>query len=199
GTLSETYFEHAYLARYLGLLLVEGADLTMRHNQIHVRTVAGLKRADVLLRRIDSNFADPLELNSASELGVPGLIEAVRAGSVVVANALGSGVLEAPALMGFIPCLARRVLGLGLRIGRYGPEDRHRLPARHRPGHAHAPHRPRARLPRRRIRRNLGWRHCQQSPRLPPASWRGSSTSHARPCAQRVHTWSATARCRPCG
>lgn len=116
GMLSETYFEHAYLARYLGLLLVEGDDLTMRQNQIHVRTVAGLKRADVLLRRIDSNFADPLELNSASELGVPGLIEAVRAGTVAVANALGSGVLEAPALMGFIPGLARRVLGEDLLL-----------------------------------------------------------------------------------
>lgn len=116
GMLSETYFEHAYLARYLGLLLVEGADLVMRDSQVHVRTVAGLKRADVILRRIDSNFADPLELNSASELGVPGLIEAVRAGSVAVANALGSGVLEAPALMGFIPGLARRILGEDLLL-----------------------------------------------------------------------------------
>ncbi len=111
GPYNETYFEHAYLARYLGFLLVEGGDLTMRDGKVHVRTIAGLKRADVIWRRIDSDFADPLELNAKSRLGVPGLVEALRAGGVVIANALGSGVLEAPALMSFIPKLCRKLLG----------------------------------------------------------------------------------------
>jgi len=78
GPFNETYFEQAYLARYLGLLLVEGGDLTMRDGKVHVRTIAGLKRADVIWRRIDSDFADPLELNAKSRLGVPGLVDALR-------------------------------------------------------------------------------------------------------------------------
>ncbi len=110
GMMSETYFEHAYLARYLGLLLVEGADLVMQQGRIHVRTIAGLKRADVILRRVDSDFADPLELNAASQLGVAGLMEAVRARSVAMANALGSGVPEANALMGFMPRLSEALI-----------------------------------------------------------------------------------------
>jgi uncharacterized circularly permuted ATP-grasp superfamily protein/uncharacterized alpha-E superfamily protein len=116
GPFNETYFEQAYLARYLGLLLVEGGDLTMRGGEVHVRTIAGLKRADVIWRRIDSDFADPLELNSHSRLGVPGLIDALRQGGVVIANALGSGVLEAPAMMSFMPRLCRKVLGEDLRL-----------------------------------------------------------------------------------
>src|SRR3977135_4214657 len=78
GPMNETYFEHAYLARYLGFLLVEGQDLTVRDDGVFVRTVSGLKRAEVLLRRLDGDFADPLELNAASSLGVPGLVQAVR-------------------------------------------------------------------------------------------------------------------------
>lgn len=116
GSLSATYFEHAYLARYLGLLLVEGGDLIVRHGQVHIRTIAGLKRADVILRRIDADFADPLELNAASQLGVPGLMEAVRAGSVAIANALGSGVVEANALMGFLPRVSEALLGEDLLL-----------------------------------------------------------------------------------
>ncbi|MFK8253456.1 circularly permuted type 2 ATP-grasp protein [Ancylobacter terrae] len=112
GPLNETYFEHAYLSRYLGFVLVEGEDLTVRDNTVYVRTIAGLKRADVLLRRLDSNFADPLELNGRSRLGVPGLVQAVRAGGVAVVNALGSGVVEAPALLGFLPRIGRQVLGV---------------------------------------------------------------------------------------
>ncbi|MGH6842533.1 MAG: circularly permuted type 2 ATP-grasp protein, partial [Methylocella sp.] len=100
----------------LGLLLVEGGDLTMRDGKVHVRTIAGLKRADVIWRRIDSDFADPLELNARSRLGVPGLVEALREGGVVIANALGSGVLEAPAMMSFIPKLCRILLGEDLRL-----------------------------------------------------------------------------------
>ncbi len=110
GPYNETYFEQAYLARYLGFLLVEGGDLTMRDNEINVRTIAGLKRADVIWRRIDSDYADPLELNARSRLGVPGLVDALRAGGVVMANALGAGVLEAPVMMSFMPRLCRRVL-----------------------------------------------------------------------------------------
>ena len=116
GPFNETYFEQAYLARYLGLLLVEGGDLTMRDGKVHVRTIAGLKRADVIWRRIDSDFADPLELNAHSRLGVPGLVDALREGGVVIANALGSGVLEAPALMSFMPKLCRTLLGEDLRL-----------------------------------------------------------------------------------
>src|SRR5262249_58772460 len=82
------------LARYLGFLLVEGEDLTVRDCGVFIRTVSGLKRAEVLVRRLDADFADPLELNARSRLGVPGLVQAVRDGTVVIANALGSGVAE---------------------------------------------------------------------------------------------------------
>ncbi len=116
GPLNETYFEHAYLARYLGFLLVEGEDLTVRHDGVFIRTVSGLKRADVLLRRLDSDFADPLELNARSRLGVPGLVQSVREGAVVVANALGSGLVEGRALLSFLPALAPAVLGSELAL-----------------------------------------------------------------------------------
>jgi uncharacterized circularly permuted ATP-grasp superfamily protein/uncharacterized alpha-E superfamily protein len=116
GAFNETYFEHATLARYLGFVLVEGDDLAVSGDRVHIRTVAGLKRLDVLLRRVDSNFLDPLELDAASHLGVPGLIDVVRKGGVVVANMPGSGVLEARALLGFLPSLSQRFLGEGLKI-----------------------------------------------------------------------------------
>ena len=116
GPLSETYFEHAYLARYLGLLLVEGEDLTVRGDGVFVRTVSGLRRTEVLLRRIDADFADPLELNAASRLGVPGLLQAVRDGKIVIVNALGAGLVEARAMLAFLPALAPNVLGADLAI-----------------------------------------------------------------------------------
>jgi uncharacterized circularly permuted ATP-grasp superfamily protein/uncharacterized alpha-E superfamily protein len=116
GPFSETYFEQAHLARYLGFLLVEGEDLIVRDGKVYVRTVAGLKRADVLLRRVDGDFIDPLELNSASQLGVPGMIEAIRSGGVSVLNVPGSGVMESKALMGFLPKLCRRLLGEELKM-----------------------------------------------------------------------------------
>jgi uncharacterized circularly permuted ATP-grasp superfamily protein/uncharacterized alpha-E superfamily protein len=116
GPLNETYFEHAYLARYLGFLLVEGEDLTVREDGVFIRTVSGLKRAEVLLRRLDSDFTDPLELSARSRLGVPGLVQAVRDGTVVIANALGSGVLEARAMLSFLPALAPALLGQDLAI-----------------------------------------------------------------------------------
>ena len=116
GPYSETYFEQAHLARYLGFLLVEGEDLVVREGQAHVRTIAGLKRADVIWRRVDADFIDPLELSSASRLGVPGLLDAIRAGGVVVTNMPGSGLVESRALLGFLPALARRLLGEDLKL-----------------------------------------------------------------------------------
>jgi uncharacterized circularly permuted ATP-grasp superfamily protein/uncharacterized alpha-E superfamily protein len=116
GPLSETYFEHAYLARYLGFLMVEGEDLSVRDDGVFVRTVSGLQRTEVLLRRIDADFADPLELNAASRLGAPGLLQAVRDGKVVMVNALGAGLVEARAMLAFLPALARSVLGTDLAI-----------------------------------------------------------------------------------
>jgi uncharacterized circularly permuted ATP-grasp superfamily protein/uncharacterized alpha-E superfamily protein len=116
GQFSETYFEHATLARYLGFLLVEGEDLAVSGDRLHIRTVAGLKRLDVLLRRVDSNFLDPLELNAASQLGVPGLIDVLRKNGVVVANMPGTGVMEAKALLGFLPSLCRRFFGEELKM-----------------------------------------------------------------------------------
>ena len=116
GPLSETYFEQAYLARYLGFLLVEGDDLIARDGHVHVRTIAGLKRADVIWRRVDGDFTDPLDLNATSRLGVPGLTAALRDGKVVVSNMPGSGVVEARALLGFMPALCRHLLGEELKL-----------------------------------------------------------------------------------
>src|SRR6267378_3237669 len=116
GSFGETYFEHATLARYLGFLLVEGDDLAVSGDRIHIRTVAGLKRLDVLLRRVDSNSLDPLELDASSQLGVPGLIDVLRKNGVVIANMPGSGVMEARALLGFLPSLSRRFFGEDLKM-----------------------------------------------------------------------------------
>jgi uncharacterized circularly permuted ATP-grasp superfamily protein/uncharacterized alpha-E superfamily protein len=116
GPFSETYFEQAHLARYLGFLLVEGDDLVVRDGRCYVRTIAGLKRADVIMRRVDADFIDPLELNSASHLGVPGMLEAIRSGGVTVLNLPGSGVLESKALLGFMPKLCRRLMGEELKL-----------------------------------------------------------------------------------
>jgi uncharacterized circularly permuted ATP-grasp superfamily protein/uncharacterized alpha-E superfamily protein len=116
GGSSETYSEHATLARYLGFLLLEGDDLAVSEDRLHVRTVAGLKRLDVLLRRVDSNFLDPLELDARSMLGVPGLIDVLRKGGVAVANMPGSGVMEARTLLGFLPSLSQRFFGEGLKM-----------------------------------------------------------------------------------
>jgi uncharacterized circularly permuted ATP-grasp superfamily protein/uncharacterized alpha-E superfamily protein len=116
GQFSETYFEHATLARYLGFLLVEGDDLAVSGDRVHIRTVAGLKRLDVLLRRVDSNSLDPLELDAGSQLGVPGLIDVIRKNGVVVANMPGSGVMESRALLGFLPALSQRFFGEDLKM-----------------------------------------------------------------------------------
>ena len=111
GPLNDTYFEHAYIARYLGFSLLEGEDLTVENGRVMVRTVAGLRPVSVLWRRLDAAFADPLELDAASRLGTPGLVGAVRDGTVTLVNALGSGVLETRALLAFMPRIARALLG----------------------------------------------------------------------------------------
>jgi uncharacterized circularly permuted ATP-grasp superfamily protein len=116
GPLNETYFEHAYLARYLGFLLVEGEDLTARENGVFIRTVSGLKRTEVLLRRLDADFADPLELNARSRLGVPGLVQAVRGDRVVLANGLGCGIAEARGMLAFLPALSQAIDGRDLAM-----------------------------------------------------------------------------------
>ena len=116
GPYNETYFEHAFLARYLGYTLVEGGDLTVRDQSVYLKTLAGLQPVDVILRRLDDAFCDPLELHQASLLGCAGLLQAVRAGNVAVANALGSGWLESPALVPLLPDLCRRLLGEDLAL-----------------------------------------------------------------------------------
>lgn len=116
GPLNETYFEHSYLARYLGFTLAQGGDLTVRDSRVFLKTLEGLKQVDVILRRVDGGFCDPIELRPDSVLGIAGLVEAVRAGNVVVANALGAGVIETPALMPFLPGLSSRFLGEKLKL-----------------------------------------------------------------------------------
>ncbi len=116
GPRNETYFEHAYLARYLGITLAEGEDLTVRDDHVYLKTLDGLRQVDVIWRRVDESFADPLELRSDSRLGVSGLLQAIRAGNVAVFNPPGSGLVEAPALMAFLPGLCQRLLGESLKI-----------------------------------------------------------------------------------
>jgi uncharacterized circularly permuted ATP-grasp superfamily protein/uncharacterized alpha-E superfamily protein len=116
GPRNEGYFEHAYLARLLGFTLVEGGDLTVRDRAVFIKTLDGLQRVDVILRRVSDLFCDPLELRGDSLLGVPGLVEATRAGNVAVANALGSGIVESPGIMPFLPGIARHLLGEDLRL-----------------------------------------------------------------------------------
>jgi uncharacterized circularly permuted ATP-grasp superfamily protein/uncharacterized alpha-E superfamily protein len=116
GPLNETYFEHSYLARYLGLTLVEGADLAVRNRHVYLKTVEGLRPVDVILRRVDDSFCDPLELRGDSFLGAAGLVEAVAAGNVRVANALGSGLIETAAIMPFLPGLSMHLLGEQLKL-----------------------------------------------------------------------------------
>jgi uncharacterized circularly permuted ATP-grasp superfamily protein/uncharacterized alpha-E superfamily protein len=116
GLRNEAYFEHAYLARLLGFTLVEGGDLTVRDRRVFLKTLEGLRRVDVILRHVPDAFCDPLELRDDSLLGVPGLVEAARAGQVAVANALGSGLVESPALLPFLPVLATHLLGEELKL-----------------------------------------------------------------------------------
>ncbi|HEX3657373.1 MAG TPA: circularly permuted type 2 ATP-grasp protein [Pirellulales bacterium] len=116
GPYNEAYFEHAYLARYLGYALVQGKDLTVRDCKVYLKTLGGLQRVDVILRRVDDDYCDPLEMYPQSFLGVPGLLQAVRDGTVAVANALGSGALQGPAFLPFLPGLCRHFLNEDLKL-----------------------------------------------------------------------------------
>jgi uncharacterized circularly permuted ATP-grasp superfamily protein len=116
GSLSSTYFEHVYLSRTLGIPLVEGGDLVARDGEVSIKTLAGLRPVHMLLRRLDSSFADPLELRADSALGVTGLVEATRLGKIALANALGSGLVETPALMPFLERLCQRMLNQKLEL-----------------------------------------------------------------------------------
>lgn len=116
GAHNETYFEHAYLANYLGFPLVQSDDLVVRNGFLWMKSLDGLSRVDVLLRRVDDWFCDPVELRSDSRLGVAGLLEVVRAGNLVVANPLGSGVLENPVFLRYLPAIAKALLGRELRL-----------------------------------------------------------------------------------
>lgn len=116
GVVHETWFEHAYLARYLGVTLVEGGDLTIRGDRVFLKTLKGLEPVHVILRLLDDDWCDPLELRADSALGVPGLVQAMRAGQVLVANAPGSGFIESPALLGFLPAISERLTGEALRL-----------------------------------------------------------------------------------
>ena len=116
GPYNETYFEHAYLARYLGITLVEGSDLTVRNEHLYLKTLKGLRPVHGLIKRLDDAFLDPLELRPDSTLGVPGLLQAVRAGNVLMANMPGSAFLESPALLGFLPGLAAHLTGEELQL-----------------------------------------------------------------------------------
>jgi uncharacterized circularly permuted ATP-grasp superfamily protein/uncharacterized alpha-E superfamily protein len=116
GPYNETYFEHSFLARYLGYALVQGNDLTVRDNIVYMKTLGGLQRVDVILRRVDDNFCDPLELFPGSYLGVPGLLQAIRHGNVAVANGIGTGVLQAPGFLPFLPAVCRYLLGEELKL-----------------------------------------------------------------------------------
>lgn len=116
GAFSPTYFEQAFLAQYLGYPLVEGGDLTVRERRVFLKTLGGLSPVDVILRQPEDDYCDPLELRADSQLGVPGLVEAVRVGQVVVANPLGSGLAQTPALLPFLPAIARDFFGEELSL-----------------------------------------------------------------------------------
>jgi uncharacterized circularly permuted ATP-grasp superfamily protein/uncharacterized alpha-E superfamily protein len=111
GIYSETAFDQAYLATLLGFPLVESADLVVREGKLWMRSLGTLKRVDVVLRRLDAEYTDPLDLRADSRIGVAGLVEAQHRGTVTVVNTLGSGILESPGLLRFLPDLAERLLG----------------------------------------------------------------------------------------
>ena len=111
GPLNSAYFEHAFLARQMGVELVEASDLVVRDDVLYMRTTRGLERVHAVYRRIDDDFVDPLEFMPDSLLGVPGLVRAYRAGSVAIANAFGTGVADDKAIYCFVPEMIRFYLG----------------------------------------------------------------------------------------
>ncbi len=116
GPENETYFEHSYLAAYLGLTLVQGNDLMVKDNYVWLKTIDGLEKIDVILRRLDDVYCDPLELKSDSLLGVPGLVQAVRKGNVAIANPLGSSIVENTGLVPFLPSISKYFLDTDLLL-----------------------------------------------------------------------------------
>ncbi len=116
GPHNATYFEQAFLAQYLGYPLVEGGDLTVRDGRVFLKTLGGLHPVDVILRRLRDDYCDPLELRADSLLGVPGLVQAARDGTVAIANAIGTGALQTPALIPFLPGVCRALLGEELKL-----------------------------------------------------------------------------------
>jgi uncharacterized circularly permuted ATP-grasp superfamily protein/uncharacterized alpha-E superfamily protein len=116
GAHNETYFEHAYLANYLGFHLVQSNDLLVRNGYVWMKSLDGLSRVDVILRRVDDWFCDPVELRSDSQLGIANLLEVIRSKRVVIANPLGSGILENPVLLKYLPAIAKALNGRELRL-----------------------------------------------------------------------------------
>src|SRR5207247_1853356 len=111
-----SYFEQAYLAQYLGYTLAGGGDLTVRDDRVFLKTLSGLQQVDVILRRVNDDFCDPLELRPETVLGVPGLVHAVRQRMVAVANPLGSSLVQTPAILPYLPDIARHLLAEDLRL-----------------------------------------------------------------------------------
>lgn len=116
GPQNVAYFEHAYLSRYLGYPVVEGSDMTVRDDRLFLKTVDGLKPVDLVLRRLYSDLCDPLELSTESALGIPGLLQSIRAGHVTMGNALGSGLVDSEVLLSFLPALCQFFFSEGLKI-----------------------------------------------------------------------------------
>ena len=116
GPYNETYFEHAYLARFLGLTLVQGSDLTVRNQRVYLRTLGGLEQVHIIIKRLDDLFLDPLELLPNSTLGIPGILQSIHLGNVLIANAPGSAFLESSALLGFLPSISEKLLGQHLEF-----------------------------------------------------------------------------------
>mgnify|MGYP003663163889 FL=1 len=116
GSHNETYFEHAYMASFLGYPLVQGNDLVVRDGFLWMKSLQGLKQIDVVLRRVDDAFTDPLELREDSHLGVAGLLDVVRRKNVAVINPIGSGVIENPGLIPFMPAIAKYFLDEELKL-----------------------------------------------------------------------------------
>ena len=216
GIHSETAFDQAYLASVLGFPLVESADLVVRDGKLWMRSLGTLKRVDVVLRRVDADYADPLDLRADSRLGVVGLVEVLRRGAVTVVNTLGSGILESPGLLRFLPELAERLLGetpllqtAPMYWGGIDAERSHLLAqpvvAAYQAGDRGRPDRragvvgrrnesrwPRASTPR----RGSGWaRSCRSSRRRPPTTTRAGCRRPASACGcSRSRSAAATRR-----